>query len=271
MKTKPTFPIYGTNTLNLKARGNRTDFSPAKFDLAIETKGYLLAWLRSAVCPCKPVSTHTEQPDPTCPLCKGSGWYYFGADTPTDVTAIGNLDDVQIRIIQENNAMVIRGLITGIQNEYNPWDKLGNWMAGTTQVTVRRENMIGYYDKIISLDSEIVYSEMAVADGSLTLPTRYLVTGVNSLRTQELEYKADVDYYIDKGDVRFVLGHSPATGTRLGIHYLCHPTWLIIEHPHALRTTLVKYKKAAPMTTEGDMVPLPVQAIMRYDFLPEPT
>jgi len=262
---QPTYPEYGTF---MREHGQRVDFKVDKFDLAIETKGYLLAWMRAAVCPCKPVSTHTEQPDPLCTLCKGQGWYYFGGNTPTDPTAVGRLNEVQSRIITDTNAMAIRGLITSIQNEYNPWDKLGNWQAGSMQLTVRKLNMLGYYDKVINLDSEIVYSEIMECDGGAALHKRYLVNGVNVLRSQAAVYRPEIDYYLEKGDVIFYPGKVPAVGTRVGIHYLCYPTWLIVEHPHAIRATLKRFKTKTPTTAGGDMYQLPIQALIRLDFLP---
>ena len=76
--TMPDYPELGIPE-GVKQIGQRIDFKPTQFDLAIETKGYLLLWERSTQCPCTPVTTQTEQPDPNCSLCKGSGWIYFGA------------------------------------------------------------------------------------------------------------------------------------------------------------------------------------------------
>lgn len=267
--TKPAYPVSGI-PVGMKETMSRADFLVDSFAFLVETKGYLLSWERASICPCRPVVTTTEQPDPNCQLCKGSGWLYFGLESPiTDFSDIGEMDEVQKKIIQQNNAMVIRGVITSVQNEYNPWDRFGNWMSGSMMLTVRHENKIGYYDKITMLDSSIVYVEVATATGDATLPLRYLAVGVNYLRSFERVYKADVDFSIELGQIRFYDGSVPASGTKLSIHYICHPTVVVVEHPHVIRQTTRKYKTPNPKTVRGDPRGMPIQALVRYDFIPE--
>jgi hypothetical protein len=266
--TMPTVPQLGIPT-GMKEAGQRVDFRPDQFDLMIETKGYLLAWIRACVCPCTPVVSQTEQPDPNCDLCHGQGWFYFGGNTTQDFSD-WELTDLQKNIIADNNAMVIRGIITGISASQDPVDKLGNWVSGTMMLTVRHQNKLGYYDKIIALDSEIAYSEVIEADGTNYLSARYLMTGINQLRSESTIYTADADYrLLGSGRIEWLIT-APTSGTRLAIHYLCNPTWLVIEHPHIIRTTSRKFKTTAPKTPQGDPRSLPIQALMRYDFLPEP-
>ena len=266
--TRPRFPVSGIPS-GMKESMSRADFLPDSFALLVETKGYLIAWERAAICPCQPVVTQTEQPDPNCPLCKGSGWHYFGGDTPPDYAQIGTMDEVQKRILEANNAMPIRGVVTALQNEYSPWDKLGNWMAGSMMLTVRHENKIGYYDKLTILESEIIYGETIIADGTDTVHGRYLITGMNYLRSFSRVFKPDTDFVIEGGDVRFRPGAVPASGTKLSLHYLCHPVVLVVEHPHIIRQTTIKFKTPKPTTPRGDPRGLPIQAMVRYDFIPE--
>jgi hypothetical protein len=204
-------------------------------------------------------------------LCGGDGWFYFGGNAPQTASDIGDLDEIQNAIIDDNNAMVIRGIMTSVQNQFNPWDKMGNWMSGSSQVTVRHENKLGYFDKLTGLDVNIAYAEILDEyTGGETLDTRYLVTGVNLIRSPSQVYQADVDYKIVRGVITWLSGKEPASGTRLAVHYLCHPTWLVTEHPHAGRVSSIKFKTPNPKTPRGDPVQLPVQAIVRYDFIPGP-
>jgi hypothetical protein len=267
--TMPEFPVLGIPT-GMKQTGQRVDFKPDQFDLAIETKGYLLSWERAALCPCAPVVTQTEQPDPNCELCDGSGWLYFGAPTAQDLSDY-ELDSIQQAIVDENNGMVIRGIITGAQTQPDPYDVLTRRTPGLMNVTVRRENKLGYYDKITALDAEIVFSEIVEATGTEFLEARYKITGANYVRSQALIYKADVHFELYQGKIKWFPASKPAAGTRLAIHYLCHPTWLVVEHPHAARVTLNKFKNANPKSPTGDARFLPVQALVRYEFLPEVT
>lgn len=266
--TMPDYPVLGLPA-GEKEAGKRVDFRPNDFDLAIETKGYLLAWTRATSCPCTPVTDQTEHPDPNCSLCGGKGWTYFGHPGTRNWDEIGDLDDIQRYLIEQDNAMVIRGIMSSIQNLYNPWDKLGNWMSGSLQVTVRYQNKLAYYDRLIGLDVEIPYSEVIVADGSSSLITRYPTRGVNYLRSVDTVYTADVDYKLDQqGNVTWLPGKEPSADTRLSIHYLCHPTWLVMEYPHTARTTPIKFKTGTPVTPRGDPRRLPIQAIVQYEFIP---
>lgn len=265
----PEFPVLGIPT-GVKQAGQRVDFKPTQFDLAIETKGYLLVWERAALCPCAPVSSQTEQPDPNCELCEGSGWLYFGAPEAQDLSEY-EFDALQQKILDDTGGMLIRGIVTSAQMQPDPVDLVVKRVPGMMNVTVRKDNKLGYYDKLTALDAEIVYSEIVEADGTEYLEARYSITGVNHLRSEALVYKADVHFELYQGKVKWFTASVPANGTRLAIHYLCHPTWLVVEHPHAARLTLQQYKTLNPKSPTGDPRNLPVQALVRYEFLPELT
>ena len=265
--TLPDYPQMGVPS-GTKQEGQRVDFRPTQFDLAIETKGYLLAWERSTICPCAPIVAQTEQPDPTCELCSGSGVIYFSAPNAQDLSEY-DLDPIQQQILDDSGAMVIRGLIMSVQSQPDPVDSVTRRTPGTAQLTVRHENTLGYYDRITALDAEIVFAETLVADGESELEARYLITGINYLRSVDTVYAPDVDYEILAGKIKWYAGREPVADTRVTIHYLCHPSWLIIEHPHAARVTLNKFKVPAPKSPAGDPRKLPVQALIRYEFLQE--
>ncbi len=277
MTKGPTLTMPATPVLGLPAgekdAGQRVDFKPKKFFNAVENKGYLLAWTRAAVCPCAPVATQTEQPDPNCTICKGTGWTYFGGNVTQDFDVEAwNLDVIQKKIIADNDAMVIRGIVTGIRSKQEPYDKLGNWVEGAMNVTTRPENKLAYYDQLICLDSEISYSEILIADGTTVTDARYLITGINYLRSEAAVFVADTDYQINTlGQIEWLSGNEPDEDTRLSIHYQCHPTFLVVEHPHVIRMTLKKFKTSKPKTPLGDAENLPIQAVVLYDFLPRPT
>jgi hypothetical protein len=267
--TMPDVPQLGVPE-GVKQAGQRVDFKPDQFDLAIETKGYLLLWERAALCPCTPVATQTEQPDPNCTLCHGHGWLYFGASEAQVLTNY-TLTELQQQMLDDSEGMIIRGVITSITEREDPVDKISRWVEGTANLTVRYGNRIGYYDKLTMLDAEIVFSEIIETDGTNILPTRYPVVGVNQLRSVSKIYNIGVDFHINKGVIEWLPGYIPSSEIRLAIHYLCHPVWLVVEHPHAARVTLRKMKTPSPTTPTGDARQLPIQAMIRYDFLPEPT
>jgi len=250
---------------HIKETGRRVDFRTDEYTLAIETKGYRLAWSRASYCPCIPINDQTEQPDPNCTICSGAGWVLFkpvGAVSNQDIT--GPLDDVQAAMVGDN-AAVIRGIMSGITNKKEAYDQALPRLEGMLNATVRAENKLGYYDRLINLDSTVVYSQ--VYDYKVASPTtklRYPVRLINLLRTVSKVYVEGTDYTLAGGDIVWVSGKEPAVGDRLAIHYLTHPTWRVIEHPHALRLTSVKSKTESKA---GNPIPLPVQAMCKLEYL----
>ena len=254
----------------------RADFRTDQFTATIETKGYRLAWSRATKCPCESVNEQTRQPDPTCALCSGKGWIWFAPSEPVIEDIAGELDEVQALVVANQNAGVIRGIMSGIMKRNKAYTEVGNWVEGDMSVTVRAENKIGFWDRLTHLDSEMIFVETVKVGYSRTgvegvasdpLDTRYLVTHINEVRTIDTVLVADEDYGVEDGRVVWKTGHEPTLGTKLSVHYLMHPTWLIVDQPHAIRTTLQKLKKATTKTPQGDPVALPVQAHGRLEFM----
>lgn len=269
MPLRPTQPVYPVLDLpaGVKAKP-RADFRTNEFLVAVETKGMLLAWSRACMCPCVPVEGST-QPRPSCELCHGRGFFYFGAPVAQDLRAY-KWDGVQETLIARDSSMVIRGLITGQGTQPNPWDRLSRWVPGNAMLTVRPENKLGFYDRLVDLESQMAYSEYVEATGTSTQPLRYPATAVNLVRSLGHEYVPDGDYQVtDAGELLWAAGVAPAAGVRLAIHYLCHPTWLVVEYPHVARVTNILQKVPAPVSPAGDPRDLPLQAVIRLDFLPD--
>lgn len=257
-------PIIGIPS-GTKQHGQRVDFREKQFDLIIETKGYLLAWTRASACPCKSV---TEQPDPNCTLCKGKGVFYFGSSVVQDLTGY-TFTALQQNILSTTNAMVIRGSITNIVNKKENLDKISNWVDGSMRLTVRSENKLGYLDKIIGLDCSLPYSETILADGSSSLITRYPIITINLLRSISTAFVLGTDFSVNTDGTITWLVTPPIAGTKLSLHYLCYPTWLVIDHPHSIRMSSKLLKTPTPKTPTGDPIDLPVQALVLYEFLVE--
>ena len=154
------------------------------------------------------------------------------------------------------------------------YDVLGHWVRGTMQVTVRPENKIGYYDRLVNLDSEIPYSQVVSvgADNTADLALRYLATGVNFIQSSDADgavrYEQGDDFSIVEGKIRWITGRAPAALARLTVHYLMHPTWLVVDHPHVLREAARRRKIPNRISPLGNPTPLPIQAAVRLEFLP---
>lgn len=261
-------PASGIINLPADRKSPRVDFQGDKFDLLVETKGQRLAWSRATECPCAPINTQTRLPDPNCVLCRGSGWFYFAPSLPVTAANVGALSDVQKAILERNNAGVIKGVVSDVKKLRIPYSALGNWQEGDIMISVRAPNKLGHYDKLVSLDSQIVYVEGINSRGaSLPLLTRYLVNQIDFIRSFAKEYKVEVDYTLVDGQVYWLPGKAAAAGVRLTVHYLMSPTWLIIDHPHAVRTSLQAFRVKTPITPQGTPQDLPIQAHCRLEFL----
>jgi hypothetical protein len=248
----------------------RTDFRNDMWIRAIEAKGYRIAWGRTAQCPCKSVSTQTDQADPNCDLCHGGGWLFFRpANAVVNPRIIGPLTPIQQRVVA-NNAACIHGIMTALSNTKRAWEHAGPRLEGMSMVTVRAENKLGFYDRITCLDARIVYSQLfKVLDRAAPLVTRYPIVQINLLRSIDTTYVEKADFDLVVGDIVWRTGKAPAVDTPLVAHYLCHPTWRVMEHPHATRVTLTKFKQKEPLTPQGEPQDLPVQAMLKYEFLVE--
>jgi hypothetical protein len=274
-------PIEGVTGYTQKPQ-MRVDFSPSWFDENIDNHGARLAWARAIRCPCAPVNKQTQQSDPTCPRCKSTpGWMYFGPRNYEIPESFGDLDQVQRAIMAEFGAAGIRGLLHGITNQVEAYSKLGEWTFGTSMVTVRPDNRLSYYDRLVDLDSEVTFSQVfpIVSAGrgtNLTItppPLRYRPIAVNIAIGQDgrtFHQLEDFELTID-GVVRWYPGRAPASGYRVAYHYLHHTVWRVIEWPHALRRTqpgsAKGLKKAKLKTPLGEPQSLPIQALLRLDHL----
>lgn len=262
-------PVLGLPATQLD-KALRVDFEPGLFDELIEIKGYRLVWQRAMFCPCKSNNDQTKQPDPNCPECKGGGWLYFRpAGSVVDLDAIGEMDELQASLVNQPDAVVVRGIMTNFTSKLDPIDKLGHWGEGGTSVTVRFQNKIGYYDKLTNLDSTIAYSEVVTIDAAsqATLVPRYPIAEVNQVRSLTTVYDED-DFDVVVGSIVWKPGMAPALDTVVSLHYNCHPVWLVMTHPHAIRSTNVAKKLKVPATPAGTFQKMPIQAVVQYAFLP---
>jgi hypothetical protein len=243
----------------------RVDFRVNDFVRVIEAKGYRVAWQRAAPCPCEPLNDQTDQPNPNCSLCGGHGWILFRpAYAVTDERDIGELTTLQAQLAAD--AAVVRAVMTGITATKQPYQDIGPRLEGQLMVTMRAENKLAYYDRIVNLDAVAVYAQIVTMGDGDTVPLRYPAVHVNLLRSESQIFTEGTDFTVAGGVVTFGAG-TVATDTRLVCHYLVHPSWRIIEHPHNVRLTPVTTKTSRPATPSGDPSDLPVQAVAKLEFL----
>lgn len=265
-------PEFGITRMPTGERASHyPDLEVEKLVGTIEAEGARLAWSRAAECPCAPVDTQLKQPDPNCTVCRGTGLVYFGPQDYVAPAEAGELDAIQEAILADSGAAVIRGVVARVVAQQNMFDVYGRWMWGAMMVTVRPENKIGYMDRLVSLDSEICYPETVLCvEGSTTIPLRYRVTGVNLLRTLTEVLLEGTDFDLIDGRVVWKAARVPNEDTYVSGHYLMHPTWIIIDHPHIVREISRRKRGVRQNTPFGTPSPLPIQAHVRLEYLPFP-
>lgn len=254
---------------DVKATGRTVDFKPDEFTLAIESKGNRLAWSRASYCPCRGDNDQTEQPGINCDICEGSGWLMFAPARVVNNKEVGKFDAIQTQIISSATAGVIFGVETALFGKSNPYDQVVRRIEGQKNLTVRPENRLGYWDQIINLDTTIVYSQVADADGTAVLKVRFPIVCMNLLRSETQTFVEGTDFNTLDGNINWI-GTPPAKDTRVALHYLTYPHWRVIEYPHMTRATLVSAKTKKPDTPLGNPTDLPIQAICKLEFLLDP-
>lgn len=267
----PAFGVLGN--VPSGADTTRVDLRPEDFAAQIELHGKRLAWTRACRCPCLPVNTQTEQPDPNCRLCHGLAWMYFG-DHANQGLPDQTLTAAQRHYIMRHDAFLIRGVLMGLGKQDKPWDaNTGAWRMGMASVTVRPENRLGFQDRLVNLDDRIVFSEVVQAPSTPTapLPLRYTVAGgVYLLRTEARVLRAGRDFSVRGGRIVLLLSRALPPETRLAVHYVTFPTFLVQDIPNVSRETSVEDGVAGPKTGIGRSMQLPVRATIRLEFLPDP-
>lgn len=253
--------------------GRRADMRPDDFDFMIATKGGRFWWSRALMCPCRG-NTQTDQADPTCSLCSGTGYFYI---KPAADAADGDLDIAgeEIEINTDDNAISVQCWVSSLSYDTQLFERFGQWVQGTGLATLSRHNRIGYRDKLSARDQVIFFSQLIEAHGNSEIKVtgrrsnRGLwvpISQVNILRSLATTYTEAADFRItDTGTIEW-LGTPPTSGTLLTIHAGFHPTWIVLDYPYAARDTLVQ-KKTTALSVAEQFARLPMRATVKLDFL----
>ena len=275
--TGPDLGVAAAGTVNLPTGAKdtgRVDFRDTEFDKLVEQQGIRLAWSRGSACPCQGANDQTRGPGINCPLCKENpGFVYFRPPGFTLTEAEhGEMDDIQKFIVDRatSPSVIIRGVVQAIGRTENTYDRLGNWVDGVMSVSVRKDNILGYYDRLVAIDQLGVYSEL-VLSGPTDGPTklRFPAVRVDFVRSESQLYTSPEDYFINaQGQLCWQTGRAPAQGTQLAVTYVHHPQFLVWEHLHFFRGSTNNTKLGrTPKTPLGDPQLLPRQALVKLEFL----
>lgn len=255
----------------------RVDFVSDDFSRLIDSQGSRFAWARAIRCPCRPPNRQATGPAVSCPRCRATpGWTFFGPRDYVVPASAGELDALQVAIVAQYGSAVISGLFSSSARRDEPFTHLGPWEFGEGFVSVRPENALGYYDRLVDLDSERVHTEVLEVcwttgrvSKPLPLAARYPVIALNHALDQDSNlYSIGQGLALsDQGVLEFTPGAAPKAGTQFAVHYLCHRHWRVMKEPHSSRQTRVLTDVLAPETPAGTPTAYAIQAFVQLEHL----
>ncbi|QKE56366.1 hypothetical protein [Bacillus phage YungSlug] len=218
----------------------RIDLKPEEFDRAIYQKGARVVWEKSMLCSC--IDENSGQGDFTCPACKGKGYIFFGAE----------------------NIRAVVGSINGGRDQ----TPIGLLDVGTSYVTTRAENLVGFRDRLTFTDFVTPYSQVITFDEGKNadkgMKLRYDIKSIVSIRILSTEIpKENWTLSDDHKYIKFDEGIM-GDGDRFSVLAQVAPSYIVIDLPHELRGTFVKFGNP-----DEEWVILPKQLMVkREDLMP---
>lgn len=229
----------------------RADFRPEEFERVLQQHGKYIIWRKACLCPC--VREVTGQADLNCTDCDGSGFVY--------------VDPIRIR-----------AHMASFDKTTRLYEKFGLWVSGEVQVTVEQAYRLCWRDSLQMEDDVMGFNELiakndrkgrksALGDDidsaryRLVTLTKALVKSGTDILTLEVGHHLEVN--VD-GHIRW-LGPGKAAvedGAMVSLHYDFHPVWLVISHPHVVRSDVRSTKLPRPKV-DG----LPIQSAAQLDYL----
>jgi hypothetical protein len=213
----------------------RVDFYPTDFDKAVDQHGAKVLWERSMLCSC--LSEDSGQPDFNCLSCYGKGYVYFGSKEIKAVVSSmsGKKDHIPVGLLD----------------------------VGTTMMTTRSMDRVGFRDRITFLDMKTSYSQVVTfTDNPDGEALKYDCVEMVSIRVLGSEI-SETDYTIEGNRIKFVPGLM-SYGERFSVLMMVRPAYIVIDMPHELRGQYIKFNHA-----EDTWYELPKQhMIKREDLLP---
>jgi hypothetical protein len=229
----------------------RADFRPKEFERVLQQHGKFIIWRKAMLCPC--IRAVTGQADLDCEDCDGSGYVYV-------------------------DPLNIRAHMASFDSKTRLYEKFGLWVSGEVQVTTEatyrlnwrdslemRDDLMGFNEVIEKGNRHGVRSSLAVDTDSaryrIAHLTKAMVRSGNSVIPLEVGYHLMVD---DNGHVKWRAPGNKIVedGAFVSLRYDFKPVYIVISHPHALRSD-VRGTKVSQPTVDG----LPLQAAAQLDFL----
>lgn len=229
---------HGLNELNDYQLTNftRVDFYPEDYDKIIHQKGIRAIWEKSILCSC--ISEDNQQPDYNCPFCRGKGFQYFD---PQD----------------------IRAAVTSMNRNDNQ-QSVGFTDVGTAMVTTKSIDNVNFRDRLTFIDFTTNYSQVITVEDQ-TAKLKYDVNEVTMVMNGQVKLIEDEHFTMNDPQTEILFKDGVIEdGERVAVLMTVRPAYIVIDMPHELRGTFVKFGHA-----KETWFKLPKQLqIKREDLLP---
>lgn len=265
--------------------GPQSAFQVDEFAKTIQAQGLTFLWSRAVECPCS--MDDSDQYNPSCPRCKGDGWWYVNPAQYDEPHA--TRDHLSIKAIF--GATGKAG-----SDKFKPF---GTWTFGEATMTFQSHMSVAYRDRFVGIEQRMGRSETLIrgagrAAGSIVAvgkskrtttaqkeALRYEPMFVNFVADDTDAEGADAGtgtvYYprrdfvlmerqlTEPARLRWLPGRGPAEGARYTVHYDFRPVWVVDEAPQAYTTTLPGPARGAKGTRENRVLPSSFKVLL--DFL----
>lgn len=230
----------------------RADFKPEEFERVLQQHGKRMAWRKAMICPC--LNPKTGQAKVDCENCDTSGFIY--------------VDKINVR------ALMLR-----FEKTTRIYEKFGLWVSGEAEVTIEQQYRLGYRDSLELTDDMMNFNEIikkgdrhgrrsVLPEGTDT--ARYRIQSLTKVLTID---DSDNIVVVEPGFHLNINEHGQIEWTAAGdkivaddafisIHYDFHPVYIVISHPHVIRSD-VRGTKVSKETVTA----LPLQAGVQLDYL----
>lgn len=229
---------HGLNELNdyQLTSFTRVDFYPDQFDQIVHQKGARVIWEKAILCSC--INEERNQADYNCPYCRGKGFQYF-------------------------NPVDIRAAVTNISKDEN-LGSVGFTDVGTAYVTTKSTDNVNFRDRLTFVDFSTNYSEVITVHDNVAR-LKYDVNEVTTIMNGDIQYEPDTHYTLNAAQTEIHFEEDVISdGERVSVLMQVRPAYIVIDMPHDLRGTFVKFGEP-----EETWFKLPKQLqIKREDLIP---
>jgi len=184
-------------------------FKPTWFVDKINDLGVKVAWQKAVPCSC--ISMESNQPNPSCPLCGGTGFVYQ--------------DPVEIKVLAISITTIPEYMLSGLAQ------------FGELLVTVNKDIDMSTFDRLVFLEATTEIMHLVIRNPNTdTDRIKYELLEPEYVFYNGIYYSPNTDFTYNGKEITWI-GNRPPDGVRYSMRYKTHPAYLISKVLHETRAT----------------------------------